>query len=201
MEIAHATTLVAVDPEGNIAGYYPAGGEKVQGGLSREQIEESFRQLLARVRFLEHGPSRLPLVNASLNAVAFVLLMCGWVAIRRQRREGHALFMRAAFVASAAFLVSYVYYHFVLLPASGGATRYNGTGIAKTGYLALLASHVVLAALNLPMVVTTLWLAHKERWERHKRWARITFPIWAYVSITGVLVYVVLYHKNPAPLS
>jgi uncharacterized membrane protein YozB (DUF420 family) len=105
--------------------------------------------------------------------------------------------MRAAFAARAAFLASYLYYHFVVQPAAGGPTPYHGTGWRRPAYLLLLASHVVLAAVNLPMVLRTLWLAHRRRWDDHRRWARRTYPIWLYVSVTGVLVYVVLYHWNP----
>ena len=105
--------------------------------------------------------------------------------------------MRAAFVVSAAFLASYLYYHF----AVAGGRRRASTARAgrRRAYLALLLAHTVLAAVNLPMVLRTLWLAHQERWEAHRRLARWTFPIWMYVSVTGVLVYLVLYHLNPAP--
>lgn len=140
----------------------------------------------------------LPAVNASLNALATVLLVCGLVAIRRGRRKGHEHFMKAAFGASAAFLACYLYYHFAV--ARGQPTRFNGIGAARWGYLTLLGTHTVLAVVNLPMVLRTFWFAHKERWDAHKRLAKWTFPIWLYVSVTGVLVYVVLYHLNPAPV-
>ncbi|MCA9002501.1 MAG: DUF420 domain-containing protein [Planctomycetes bacterium] len=138
-----------------------------------------------------------PLTNACLNGVAAVLLLLGYRAIRAGREETHAALMRSAFVVSAVFLASYLYYHIQVLPLQGGPTPYNGTGIKKVLYLGMLASHVILAAVNLPMVLRVLWLAHKEDWERHKRWARWTFPIWLYVSVTGVLVYLVLYVWNP----
>lgn len=142
----------------------------------------------------------LPAVNAALNALATVLLLGGWFAIRSGRRERHEHLMKAAFVASAAFLACYLYYHFAV--ARGNPTRFNGQGSARLGYLALLGSHTLLAMLNLPMVLRTLWLARAQRWEAHRRLARWTFPIWLYVSVTGVLVYLVLYHLNPpAPLS
>ena len=139
----------------------------------------------------------LPAVNASLNGLAAVLLLLGYRAIRAGRRERHARLMTAAFVVSAAFLGCYLYYHFAV--AKGEPTRFHGTGLARTAYLALLGSHTVLAAVNLPMVLMTLWRAKKERWDAHRRIARITYPIWMYVSVTGVAVYVVLYHFNPAP--
>ena len=137
----------------------------------------------------------LPAINASLNGLAAILLVCGYVAIRRGERETHRKFMVAAFGTSCAFLACYLYYHFAV--ARGQPTRFNGEGAARTAYLALLLSHTVLAAVNLPMVLRTLWLARREDWERHRRFARWTFPIWLYVSVTGVLVYWVLYHLNP----
>jgi uncharacterized membrane protein YozB (DUF420 family) len=139
----------------------------------------------------------LPAVNASLNATAAVLLVLGLAAIRSGRRERHAHLMKAAAVTSALFLACYLYYHLAI--AKGEPTRYHGTGFRRAAYLALLLSHTVLAVVNLPMVLRTLWLAHRERWELHKRWAKATFPIWLYVSVTGVLVYFVLYRFNPAP--
>ena len=139
----------------------------------------------------------LPAVNAALNGLAAILLFAGYRAIRAGQREQHARLMTAAFLVSAAFLTTYLYYHFAV--AKGQPTRFNGTGAARYGYLALLLSHTVLAAINLPMALMTFWRAKKERWEAHKKLAKVTFPIWMYVSVTGVLVYVVLYHLNPAP--
>ncbi len=142
--------------------------------------------------------SALPAVNASLNGIATVLLLSGYVAIRRGRRETHARLMKAAFGASALFLVGYLYYHFAVVPELGH-TAFHGEGMVQKAYYAMLLSHILLAVVNLPMVLRTLWLAHREDWERHRRLARWTFPVWLYVSVTGVLVYVVLYHLNPAP--
>jgi len=139
----------------------------------------------------------LPAVNATLNGVAAAFLVAGLVAIKGGRRELHERCMKLAFVASAAFLACYLYYHVAV--AAGQPTRYHGAGHARTAYLALLASHTVLAVVNLPMVLRTFWLAHKERWEAHRKLAQWTFPIWLYVSVTGVAVYVVLYHLNPPP--
>ena len=204
LEITHSTRLIVVDAEGAIAGYYECGGE---AGLEPGGVERNFQAALARARTLAGASSAglstarvwMPRLNAALNAVAAVLLVLGLRAIRAGDRERHARRMRGAFVFSALFLASYVAYHTLVLPLSGGPTRYNGTGWARGAYLAMLASHVILAVVNLPMVLVTFWLAHKGAWERHKRLARKTFPIWLYVSVTGVLVYVVLYHGNPAP--
>jgi putative membrane protein len=97
---------------------------------------------------------------------------------------------------SAAFLVSYLVYHFVVVPQIG-ETRFGGTGALKTAYLVMLASHIVLAIAIVPLVLRTLWLAHEERFEAHRRLARWTWPLWMYVSVTGVLVYLALYVWNP----
>jgi uncharacterized membrane protein YozB (DUF420 family) len=104
--------------------------------------------------------------------------------------------MRAAFAASAAFLASYLYYHAVEVPKLGH-TPFRGEGWTRPAYYALLISHVVLAAVNLPMVLRTLWHAHRADWKRHRALARVTFPVWLYVSVTGVLVYLVLYVWSP----
>ncbi len=139
----------------------------------------------------------LPFLNANLNALATLFLILGRRAIAKGYREIHARFMRVTFGVSAVFLASYLYYHFAVVPEFG-TTKFNATGPLQYAYLAMLASHILLAMVNLPMVLRTFWLAHKERWEDHKRWARWTYPIWLYVSVTGVLVYLVLYQWNPA---
>lgn len=136
-----------------------------------------------------------PLLNACLNGTAAVLLVAGFVAIKRGRRELHERLMYAAFATSAAFLACYLYYHFAI--ARGSPTRFNGQGLSRAAYLALLGSHTLLAVVNLPMILRTIWLARRERWDAHRRLAKWTFPVWLYVSVTGVLVYVVLYHFNP----
>jgi putative membrane protein len=132
--------------------------------------------------------SDLPTVNACLNTVAAILLALGWVAVRRGRTGLHARFMIAAFVTSVIFLASYITYHY-----QHPTTPYSGTGWARGAYFAILISHIVLAALVPPLALWTLWLAARKRWESHRRWARWTFPIWIYVSITGVVVYLLLY--------
>lgn len=140
----------------------------------------------------------IPALNATLNAIATVLLCLGLVLIKRGRRSAHARVMVAATVVSAAFLCGYLYYH-LGVQSEFGPTPYNGTGPARTAYLAMLLSHVVLAVVNVPLVVMTLWRAARGDFERHRRIARWCWPVWFYVSITGVLVYLVLYHWNPAP--
>ena len=140
--------------------------------------------------------SPLPALNASLNAVAFALLVLGLLLIKRGRRTAHARVMIAASLVSAAFLTSYLTYHFVVVPRIGH-TEFRGAGIARNAYFVLLVSHVVLAAANVPLVLLTLFFAARRDWRRHRRLARWTWPVWAYVSVTGVLVYLVLYRWNP----
>lgn len=139
-----------------------------------------------------------PLVNALLNGTAAVLLVCGLVAIKAGAQRLHEQLMGAAFLVSAAFLTSYLIYHFGPQKELG-PTEFHGTGALKTAYYALLISHVLLAVVNLPMVLRTFWLAHRRRFDEHRRLARLTFPIWLYVSVTGVLVYLALYPFNPPP--
>ena len=140
--------------------------------------------------------SLLPSVNASLNGASGVLLVVGLVLIKRGRRAAHARVMVAATLVSATFLACYLYYHFVVVPELGH-TPFRREGAWKVAYYALLFSHVVGAIVNLPMILRTLWLAHRKDWERHRRLARWAWPIWFYVSVTGVLVYLALYHWNP----
>lgn len=133
--------------------------------------------------------SDLPALNASLNALAACLLALGYWFIRRGQRRAHRASMVAAFVTSALFLVSYVIYH-----ANAGSRPFPGTGPIRAIYFAILISHVVLAAAILPLALVTLWRALTERFDRHRRIARYTLPLWLYVSATGVIIYAMLYH-------
>lgn len=132
--------------------------------------------------------SALPTVNAALNALSAVLLVCGYLLIRRGRRAAHRVVMTGAFSCSVLFLVSYLVYH-----AQAGSKRFPGTGALRTAYLAILATHTLLAAAVPVLAVTVLVLALRGRFEQHRRWARWTLPIWLYVSVTGVVVYWMLY--------
>jgi putative membrane protein len=134
----------------------------------------------------------LPSVNASLNAVSATLLFMGWRAIRSGRRELHRALMLGACGSSVLFLAGYL-----TRIALTGTHHFPGTGPLRVAYLAILASHTVLAALTLPLAVRTLQLSLGARFAEHRRVARITFPIWMYVSLTGVVVYVMLYHLAP----
>lgn len=139
----------------------------------------------------------LPSINACLNLTATILLVRGRLLIRAGRRTAHARTMIAAAVVSALFLAGYLTYHFVVVPELGH-TPYRGSGVGRWLYYAMLLSHVLLAIVNLPMILLALWRAWRQDWERHRRIARWTWPVWLYVSVTGVLVYLVLYHLNPA---
>jgi len=131
----------------------------------------------------------LPTVNAVLNASAAVAMLVGVVAIRRRRIEAHRRVMIAALCSSAAFLASYLVYH-----AQVGSKHFPGTGWTRTLYFAILLSHTLLAVAIVPLVATTLYRALRAQFARHARLARLTFPIWLYVSVTGVVVYWMLYH-------
>lgn len=135
----------------------------------------------------------LPAVNATLNGTATLLLIAAFVAIRRDNRQLHRKLMLSACTVSVLFLVSYLIYH-----NNSGMTRFLGEGWAKTLYFFILFTHIPLAGIVVPLAAATLWLGLTERFERHRKIARWTFPIWLYVSITGVLVYFFLYHWFPS---
>lgn len=135
----------------------------------------------------------LPHVNASLNGLGAVLLVVGYLCIRRKKIAAHKACMIGAFCLSILFLVSYLVYH-----SQVGSVRFQGTGAVRTFYLSILATHSLLAAIVPFLAVITLWRALRERFEKHVRIARWTLPIWLYVSITGVVVYWMLYHLHPA---
>jgi putative membrane protein len=133
----------------------------------------------------------LPAVNATLNGMAGVLLFIGFLLIRSRRIDLHRRFMIAAFVASALFLVSYLVYH-----AQVGSVRFTRQGFVRPLYFTILITHVVLAAAVLPLAILTLTRGLKGRFSAHRAIARWTLPIWLYVSVTGVLVYVLLYQPT-----
>lgn len=139
----------------------------------------------------------LPSVNAALNGLATVLLVTGYVLIRRGRRELHKRAMLTAFAASIAFLACYLTYHGALQHYTGSGHReFSGAGALKGVYLVILVSHVVLAAAVPVLASITIYRGIKGDWPRHRRIARITFPIWLYVSVTGVIIYWMLYHLS-----
>jgi putative membrane protein len=134
----------------------------------------------------------LPPVNAALNASSATLVFLGWRAIRTGQRTRHRNLMLSALGTSALFLVGYL-----TRIALTGTHRFPGQGWLRSGYLLLLGSHTILAAAIVPLIAVTLWLAWKGRFDAHRRVARYTLPAWLYVSVTGVLVYVMLYWVAP----
>jgi len=137
--------------------------------------------------------SILPHFNAALNASSFVLLTSGYFFIRRKNVRAHRNCQLAALFVSVLFLISYLTYH-----AHHGATRFAGQGLARPIYFTILFTHTILAAVIVPFVIITARRALRGDFERHKRIARLTLPMWLYVSITGVVVYLMLYHLYPS---
>lgn len=133
----------------------------------------------------------LPTVNAVLNATSATLLACGYAMVRRRRLMAHRACMLGAFASSLLFLTCYVVYH-----AQAGSRAFPGHGAARAIYLSILSSHVVLAAAILPMAIVTLARALGARYALHVRIARWTLPLWLYVSVTGVVIYVMLYRMT-----
>jgi len=131
----------------------------------------------------------LPSINAFLNATAAVLLVWGYTLIRRKHFETHRKVMQTAFVVSCVFLVCYLVYHYQV-----GSVHFQHTGAIRTVYLSLLTSHTILAATVPVLAIITLRRGRSARYEKHRSLARWTLPIWLYVSVTGVVVYLMLYH-------
>ncbi len=136
----------------------------------------------------------LPAVNATLNGTAAALLVYGYTQIRRKNVTAHHRTMIAAFSVSILFLISYLTYHWLLVANHEGVLHYPRTGALRTVYLTILFTHTVLAAVVPVIAVITLWRALKGNFPRHRAIAKWTLPIWLYVSITGVVVYFMLYH-------
>ncbi len=133
--------------------------------------------------------SILPTINAILNASSAILLACGYYFIKIQKAEKpHQICMLSACGTSTLFLISYLYYH-----AHHGITRFAGQGIARAVYFAILSTHTVLAVVIVPLILTVLYWAWKDQFNKHRIYAKITFPLWMYVSVTGVVIYWMLY--------
>jgi uncharacterized membrane protein YozB (DUF420 family) len=139
--------------------------------------------------------NELPAVNATLNALSTLFILAGWIMIRLERKVAHALCMVSALVTSAAFLACYLVYHYL---KEGHVTRFTHPGWPKTLYLFILGTHTPLAVVALPLLVLTVIPAIRQRFDAHKRMARWTLPVWLYVSVTGVLVYFMLYVWFPS---
>jgi putative membrane protein len=136
--------------------------------------------------------SDLPAINACLNAISTVLLTTGYVFIKKGRQTAHIKCMVGALISSTLFLICYLTYH-----AFAGHTRFLNPGWFRPYYLFLLATHVFLAAAIVPLVIVTVVCAIRKKWNGHKKIARITLPLWLYVSVTGVIIYFLLYQIFP----
>jgi uncharacterized membrane protein YozB (DUF420 family) len=139
---------------------------------------------------MQISPTFFPALNAFLNGSSAVLIGAGYYFIKSGRRDAHKRMMIAAFVTSTLFLISYLYYHLVL---RAGVTHFQGQGIWRPVYFSILISHTFLAALVVPFILITLYRALNGKFARHRAIARYTFPIWMYVSVTGVVIFVMLY--------
>jgi uncharacterized membrane protein YozB (DUF420 family) len=137
--------------------------------------------------------SYLPHLNACLNGTSAILLFSGWRFIKAHNVVAHRACQVSALIVSLLFLVSYLTYHY-----SHGTTRFQGPGLARPIYFTILTSHTILAIVIVPLVALTFFRAFRGDFARHRRIARITFPLWLYVSITGVIVYLMLYRIYPS---
>lgn len=176
--ILHSERLALVDRGNRVVGYF----DSSDPGAIRDLIGQ------ARRRDVPGWVRRLPAINATLNAACAAMLVLGWTMIRVGSVRGHAACMASAVVLSAIFLGCYVVYH-----ARFGSMPFRGTGPIRVAYFTILISHLVLAIAIVPLIARTLDLALRRRFDRHARLARVTFPIWLYVSITGIVIYVMLY--------
>jgi protein SCO1 len=181
-EVVHTANLLVVDHRGVIRGY--------ANGLSAEDVGklQEFVQQLVLAKYF-------PTINAGLNATCGVLLVIGFVLIRTRRILAHKVCMLLALAVSALFLGCYLFYHFVVL--DGHPTRFTGEGPMRYAYLGILLSHTLLAVIVAPLALTVTYLGLRNRLARHRALAKWTLPIWLYVSVTGVVVYWMLYHLYP----
>jgi len=186
-EIVHSERFFLIDRYGRLRASYPVidAYTLVRDEQVMARLEADLRQVLAEPYF---PVTRLPSVNACLNATSFVLLITGLVCIKAKRVGAHKAAMLSALTVSAIFLVSYLTAHYYL-----GSTRYEGQGWTRPLYFSILLSHTILAGVVAILAPLTVFRAFREQIERHKALARWTFPIWLYVSMTGVVIYFMLY--------
>ncbi len=198
LAIAHSNRLMLVDRAGQVRGAYLCVEEDVDAGgkptrlfqVDRRQLQRLAQDAEALTAGRRIPLALLPTVNAVLNGTSAVLLIAGYVFIRRRLVVPHAACMLSAVLVSTLFLASYLYYHF----NKELMTTFAGQGLVRPVYYSILISHTVLAAAVVPLVLWTLYRAARRQFDRHVRVARWTFPIWLYVSVTGVVIYVLLYH-------
>ena len=212
MEFAHGMHLIHVDETGKILGRYESMNDQDLVTLQRVlegKIETPKRHkpapatspaALSPVSPLAKLPAwarRLPRTNAALNALATMLLLTGFVAIKAKNVSLHKRIMLFAFGVSIAFLGCYLTNHFALHKYTGEhGKKFLGTPAISKVYYTILITHVILATAVPVLASMTIWRGLKEQWESHRRWAKVTFPIWLYVSVTGVIIYWLLYHVS-----
>ena len=175
-EIIHSTNLMLVDEQGRVVGKFNAADD---ADVAR----------LKNLLLMPPWATRLPAVNASLNGLATCLLLLGFLLIKRKLVQPHKWAMLAAFATSIVFLGCYLVYHYFVR-----SKHFEGTGFVRPVYYTILVTHILLAVTVPVLASMTIFRAFKGRWADHKRLARITFPIWLYVSVTGVIIYAMLYH-------
>jgi protein SCO1/2/putative membrane protein len=221
-EVIHSTNLMWVDAAGRVVDKFDARDDREVATLARlltgkarrkdlrrsYEIDQRLRERdgraeeeAAREAPLVEVPAwvlRLPTIYTGFNGLAAFLLLLGYGLVKNGHTDAHRRVMLTAFCISMLFLACYVVYHTALHQYTGsGSRKFTGTGLVKQVYLGILITHVVLAAAVPVLTIRTISLAFGSRWERHKRWARVTFPIWLYVSVTGVIIYFMLYHWPP----
>lgn len=182
-EILHSLSLAVVDPQGTIVAYEDGKNDGAADALYR------------RARATVHPKYLLPSLNATLNGLAAVLLVLGYRAIKARQETLHKWIMTSALAVSAAFLASYLYFHFVV--QDGQPARFLGQGLVRWVYFAILLSHTLLAVIVAPMAILVAVQGWRDRRPAHVRLARWTWPIWLYVSVTGIVVYWMLYQMYP----
>jgi protein SCO1/2/putative membrane protein len=184
--VFHSTRFILIDPSGNARDFFDGKDDASVLGLE---------SALAGITGKKTGPqgpkaATLPMVNALLNAIAACFLCAGWIAIHGLHSEElHKRMMLAALVASAAFLACYLVYH-----AQAGSVPYHRTGLLRVVYFAILIPHIILATVMVPFILAAVYYAFRGRFDIHTRITRWVWPVWMYVSITGVIIYLMLYH-------
>ncbi len=181
---SHSDRLALVDRGNKVLGYFDSTDRD-----ALTKLVERASQLAPGSASVPTWARKLPAVNATLNGIASVLLLVGWLLIRTGRARGHSVCMITGVIVSGLFLACYLVYHYQIR----GGVPFRGTGPIRLVYFTILLSHVVLAVVIVPLVGLTVLRALRHDWHRHAKIARVTFPIWLYVSVTGVVIYLMLY--------
>ena len=181
---SHSDRLALVGRDNKVIGYFDSNDPEAV-----TKLVERAKQLAPGTQDVPAWVRQLPAVNATLNGIASILLLVGWFLIRTGRARGHQVCMIASVVVSGLFLSCYLVYHFQIR----GGVPFLGRGPVRLVYFTILLSHVVLAVVIVPLILVTLLRAIRKQWHYHASIARVTFPVWMYVSVTGVVIYLMLY--------